>query len=60
MPRDLDRQLVLRIDENMHGGLVALAAANDRTVAQEARRAIRLYLEDVAALDADGNYGVTP
>lgn len=53
MPRKLTAQLVLRMDEDLADRLELLALANDRTVAQEARRAIRTHIEHMEALDKE-------
>lgn len=38
-------QVVVRMPADMHEAIKAAAKANDRTMAQEVRRAVRLYLE---------------
>ena len=43
----LQQQLVVRVERDVRRRLEELAAENDRTLTQEVRRAIRLYLEDV-------------
>ena len=40
----LTKQVLVRMPADMHAALKALAAANDRTMAQEVRRAVRLAI----------------
>lgn len=39
------KQLVVRVPTEMKEALASLAAINERTIAQEVRRAVRQYIE---------------
>lgn len=43
--RVFEHQLVVRITSEMYDALTALAVENDRTLAQEVRRAVKRYLD---------------
>ena len=45
MPEQKTSAVVVRMDAELHGRIVAHAEANERTVAQTVRLAVRQYLE---------------
>lgn len=47
--RQLNRQVIVRMPAELHDAVKAFAAENDRTMAQEVRRALRMYLEQFDA-----------